>query len=136
MSTSEKLFVDTNIFIYTLFEIDKKKHSRCVALFEKANRGEVKLWTTEWVIAELVWFLTKQKFNWDKTKDTVTKILVTRGLETYGKKLLLEVLDLCNKNIDFVDAINITLALYEDIKRGYSYDKGLSRWKEFKRLEP
>lgn len=136
MSTSPKYLVDTNIFIYLLFAVDAMKQQRCVQLFEQAEEGEVELWTTEWVIAELVWFLAKQKYSWEKIKEIMLKILATTGLEVRGKKWLLVVLELTEKSIDFVDVINVTLARADGVERVYSYDQGLDGFGFIKREEP
>lgn len=136
MNTSEKLFVDTNIFIHALFDRYPQKHIKCVSLLKEAHEGKISLWTTELVIAEIVWFLTKQNFIWLKTKETITKFLFTKGLEVRSKEQILLSLDYCTKNKDFIDAMNVALAQAEEINKGYSYDKGLDRWKIIQRIEP
>lgn len=136
MSILPKQFVDTNIFVYLWFGVDQAKQERCVDLFERAEMGKVKLWTTEWVVAELVWFLTKQKFSWERIEEVIIKVLATSGLEVRGKQWLLAVLELTEKSIDFVDVINVTLARADGVERVYSYDKGLDKYGFIKRLEP
>lgn len=136
MKLSEKRFVDTNIFIYTLFEVDLSKHRACIGLFEDAAGGELKLWTSQWVVAEVVWFLTKQKLSWEKIHLIVEKVVQTRGLEVQSKDVLVDVMKECKRGEDFVDGINVVLALRENISHGYSYDKGMGKWKGFRRLEP
>lgn len=133
----EKAFVDTNIFIYSLFNVDEKKHRDCINLFEMAGEGGVNLWTTEWVIAELVWFLMRQKTGWAKIKEIILLgVFTTKGLEVREKKWLIEVLEKCESGKDFVDAVNISLILSSGIKKVYSYDKMLQKWTGIKRLEP
>ena len=133
----DNLFIDTNIFIYSIFDVDVKKHDACLSLFEKAVRGEVNLWTTEWVVAELIWFLHRKKWTWDKIDSIVVDgVLATRGLTVRNSKWLMEILKPCKKVTDFFDSVNMDLLLSNGIKKGYSYDKGLDRYKGFKRLEP
>ena len=137
MTSLRPQFVDTNIFVHTLFGVDKSKQLRCIKLFQNAKDDQLKLWTTEWVIAELVWFLHKQKFSWIQTKTIITHILATPGLTVRGKNWLLSVIHFCRKNQDFIDAANITLALSVKINSGYSYDRDLDQWSpHFTRLEP
>ena len=136
MPTSPPYFIDTNIFIYTLFNVNRQKHHACIKLFKLAQAGKTSLWTTEWVTAELIWFLHKQKFTWEKTKSVITQILATSGLKVRGKKWILAILALCPSAKDFIDAANITLALSENITSGYSYDKDLDQWPQFTRLKP
>ena len=136
MTTFPKHFVDTNIFVYLWFDVEQAKQERCKVLFEQAEAGMVHLWTTEWVVAELVWFLTKQHFAWAKIKGVITKVLTTSGLEVRGKQWLLMVLELVRKPQDFVDVVNVTLARSEGVESAYSYDKGLDNFGFIKRKEP
>lgn len=136
MTTLPKHFIDTNIFVHLWFGVDPTKQEKCVQLFEQAESGEVELWTTEWVIAELVWFLTRQKFPWLKIREAIVKVLATAGLEVRGKQWLLAVLELTKKATDFVDVVNLTLARAEGVEWVYSYDKGLDKFGFIKREEP
>ncbi len=136
MKSSEKQFVDTNIFIYTLFKVDSAKHQACIGLFEEAAQGKVKLWTTQWVIAELMWFLTRKRMSWEEIRSVVEKIIQTRGLEVADKDVFFEVMKECESGEDFVDGINVVLSRRENIYKGYSYDKGLGKWQGFRRMEP
>jgi len=136
MNTLQKHFVDTNIFIHTLFAIDTKKQEACISLFEQASRGTYRLWSTEWVIAELVWFLTRQKMKWSSIQLVIEKILVTKGLEIHGATLVQHVLQECADSKHFNDGINIMLARESGISKGFSYDKGIGKWEGFVRVEP
>lgn len=133
---SEKRFVDTNIFIYTLFTVDPSKHVACRMLFEQAAQGAAKLWTTEFVIAELVWFLERRKMTWGKIVPVIQLLLKTKGLEIRKKDLIEEVLKSGKQIQDFIDGLNIKLAQHAGVQEGYSYDRGLEKWTGFKRLEP
>jgi predicted nucleic-acid-binding protein len=132
----KKRFVDTNVFIYTLFPVDRIKQDRSIALFQKAANSEVVLWTTGWVIAEIVWFLERQKIKTARIKEIITKILATEGLEIDGRKFILKVLDLWEEGTDYIDVVNLVLVKEQLVKEGYSYDKGLCNFKWFTRLEP
>lgn len=136
MNTSLKSFVDTNIFLNTLFETDKKRQKACIALFKKAEKGEISLWTTEWVVAELIWFYHKYNITWDRTSDVIKNVLTTKGLEVRNSKRILSIVDRCNTHNEFIDGINVVLADIEGIEIGYSYDKGIAKWGKLKRLEP
>lgn len=132
-----KLFIDTNIFIYSVYEIDLPKREACIKLLNKALKGEIKLWTTEWVIAELVWFMLRNKTSWLDVKNFLIKgIFTSKGIEVRGKSWLLPVISSCDKGESFVDAINHNIINEENINLGYSYDKDLDKWRNFKRLEP
>lgn len=136
MNTSPKSFVDTNIFLNTLFETDKKRQKACISLFKKAEKGDIHLWTTEWVFAELIWFYHKHKIAWEFTKGVIKNMLTTKGLEIRSSKRILSIVDRCNTHNEFIDGINVMLADAEGIEIGYSYDKGITKWGKLKRLEP
>ena len=131
-----KRFVDTNIFIYELFPIDKNKYKNCLSLFELAAKGKIQLWTTEWVISELIWFLRRRKISVFQCKETVFKVLATRGLEVRNKGWILEVLDIWQNPLSFTDTIHTVSIKQEGVKTGYSYDKDLDKIGGFNRLEP
>lgn len=132
----DEMFADTNIFIYAISGVDKVKQKKCVSLLEKASRGGVRLWMTEWVISELVWFLSGQKWKWIDVKRTVEAILETRGIEVRKRDWVASVLARSLKTSDFVDVVNMDLVKEEGLGRGYSYDRGLDRFEGFKRVEP
>lgn len=131
-----KKFVDTNIFIYSLFPVDKYKHKKCVSLFSQASKYKIQLWTTEWVISELIWFLRRRKISVLQCKETVFKVLATKGLEVRNKGWILEVLDIWQDPLSFTDTIHIVSIQKEGVKAGYSYDKDLDKIDGFNRLEP
>lgn len=132
-----KTFVDTNIFVYFLFPTDEKKYRACALLFEKARGGGIRLWTTEWVIAELIWITVRLKVDWNETKEVIISgILNSKGLEVRKRKLVADIVEAVTDGSEFVDRLNLALAQAEGIRKGYSFDKGLDKWKGFKRLEP
>ena len=131
-----KRFVDTNIFIYSLFPVDRNKHKKCISLFSQASKGKIQLWTTEWVISELIWFLRRRKISVLQCKEIVFKVLATKGLEVRNKGWILEVLDIWQDPFSFTDTIHIVSIKQEAVIAGYSYDKDLDKISWFKRLEP
>ena len=132
----KKKFVDTNIFIYSLFPVDKDKCNRCNILFENAARGKILLWTSEWIIAELIWFLQREKTRVESCKEIILKILSTKGLEVKNKNWLLNILDMWDGKADFVDVVGVYESGIEGIREGYSYDKDFDNLPDFTRLEP
>ncbi len=133
---STKYFVDTNIFVYTLFTIDDQKYSACKKLFKKAEAGDIQLWTTEWVIAELIWFLRRRDVSQEKIKDIVLTIIVSKGLEVQNKSQLMSVINSWEEGIDFLDVYNLHCARQLEINRGYTYDRDFDKVDNFTRLEP
>jgi len=131
-----KSFVDTNIFIYSLFPVDPKKHAACLALFEKAQRGDESLWTTEWVISELVWLLGRMKKSTTEIKDIIENTISTKGLEVRNLHIIQEALRIWSGKVEFIDAMNIAMCVDEEVTRGYTYDKEFDTVPRFTRLVP
>lgn len=131
-------FVDTNIFIHYLFpNVDLKKHESCALLFEKSSKKEIDLWTSEWVIAELVWFLYRKNKPWSEIKNFIIEgILKGQQIKVNQGALVLQIIENSKNDSDFVDLMNKHILSQKEIHEGYSYDRGLDNWKSFKRLEP
>jgi len=53
----EKVFIDTNIFLRYLTKEDPAKYEQCREIFKRAMDGELSLFTSEMVVAELIWTL-------------------------------------------------------------------------------
>lgn len=131
-------FVDTNVFLRALLQDDPTKSPKSQTLFDKAIQGKLELWTTEWVIGEIIWVLHS---FYEKPKsfiiDSIAKILNTQGLFIHNEDLVIEALSLYkNDNLDYVDAVNSVLVQEEGVKKVYSYDKHFNRISWLKRREP
>lgn len=122
-------FVDTNIFLRLFLRDHPQQSKQSAELFKKAKNGKIKLWTTEWVIGEIIWTLASY---YDKPTefiiDTIKKIINTEGLEIHSEGLVVEALGLYEKErVDFEDAMNSLLAREEGVTMAYSYDKHFDR---------
>ncbi len=131
-------FVDANIFLRFLTNDHREKTDRCEKLFKEAVEGNFTLYTSELVIAELVWTLESfYKFPKKEIGSKLELLLNTPNLEVRDKDILLEALLIYReKNIDFIDAYNGVFMKYNLIKEIYSYDKDMDRISVIKRLEP
>ena len=118
-------FIDTNVFLRLLTRDDPQKSEACLKMFRKALQKEEPLFTSDLVMAEIVWVL--EGFYHLKKEDIVNKmekILNTPNLHCQNKKLLQEGLILClEKDIDFIDAYNAVLMKKEKIDVLYTYDE-------------
>ena len=131
-------FVDTNIFLRFLINDDPQKSNACEALFEKAVNGEEVLFTTDMVIAEIIWVL-ESYYEVDKKSvcEMVEKILNTDNLVCSGKEIIISALTTYReKNIDYIDAYNAFTIKINGIHELYSYDKQCDRMKWLNRIEP
>ncbi len=131
-------FVDTNIFIRYLTDDIPDKADRCEKIFQKAVDGEESLYTTDMVIAEIVWVLESYyELPGAEVQEKVEKILNTPNLTCPNKDMILTALVLyVKKNIDFIDAYNAVILRKEGAREVYSYDKHYDRISWLIRKEP
>ncbi len=131
-------FVDTNIFIRFLTNDIPQKADACEKIFKKAIEKKESLFTTDLVIAEIVWVLESfYKLGKKDIRGKLEKILNTPNLTCPNKDLILLALTLYAKeNIDFIDAYNALILKEAGISEVYSYDKDYNSVNWITRLEP
>ncbi len=131
-------FLDANIFIRFLTDDVPEKADACEKIFKKAVEKEETLFTTDLVIAEIVWVLESfYELPKKEVQDKVEKILNTPNLICPHKDLILSALVLYSeKNIDYIDACNALTLKEKGIEELYSYDKHYDRIDWITRLEP
>jgi predicted nucleic acid-binding protein len=133
-------FVDTNLFIRFLTLDDPEKAGRCKILFEKARAGDIKLYTSEMVIAELVWVLQSPgTYNQkpERIRELLLPLLTMKNLNFPNKKLYPAILELfASTTIDYIDAYNAILMQQKGITDIYSYDSHFDLIDKIKRLVP
>ena len=131
-------FLDTNIFIRFLTDDVPEKVDACEEIFKKAVEKQETLFTTDLVIAEIVWVLESfYELPKNEVQDKVEKILNTPNLICPHKDLILSALVLYSeKNIDYIDAYNALILKDNGIEELYSYDKHYDKIDWLTRLEP
>jgi len=136
----EDAFLDTNIILRYLLRDDEVKAQRCLELLEKAERREIKLRTTDLVIAEAVWVLespTTYNLPRDRIRELLLPIIFLPGLRLSGKKLYRRIFELyVDQSIDFIDAYNAAHMEKRKLAQIYSYDSDLDRVAGISRVEP
>jgi len=133
-------FVDTNIFIRLLEKGDAGKMQRCLALFQRAERGEVHLVTSESVVAEVVYVLSSPalyRLSRAEVVQLVRPLLEVKGLKIDHKRSILNALGLyAGSNLDFEDCLSVEHVRRAGLAGIYSYDRGFDRIAPVRRLEP
>lgn len=131
-------FVDTNVFLRFLLNDDPEKADACEMLFRKAVNGEESLFTTEMVMAEIVWVLESYyELGKNDVREKLEKILNTPNLDCPNREIIINALAVYeDKNIDYIDAYNASILKTKEIAEIYSYDKHYDRMKWIKRIEP
>ena len=132
-------FVDTNLFVRYLTDDDPEKADRVEALLNEATGGEIRLITSDLVMAELVWVLES---SYDLKPAAITPmiraILTTPGWEVINSAVVGRAFEIYqDQNVDFVDGHIAALAEKLNISEIYSFDKKhLSRIENIRRIEP
>ena len=121
----ERVFVDTNIFLRYLTKDDLAKFNRCREVFKKAIKGEIFLFTSKMVIAELIWtLLSYYRVPKAEVIEKVSIIIGTRNLHIVNKAIIADSLVLYGqKNIDYIDAYNTVFMKSQGLEKIYSYDE-------------
>ncbi len=105
----EPIFVDTNVFLRFFVRDVESLYQKAMGLFEKAENGEVKLETSDIVIAEIVWVLESYyDFSKAEIKEVVDTILETKNIRVANYERIKEAISLyASEKMDFIDAYNI-----------------------------
>jgi predicted nucleic-acid-binding protein len=132
------IFIDTNIFLRFLTNDIPEKADACEKIFKNAVEKKQTLFTTDLVIAEIIWVLESYyELPKEEIQDKVEKILNTPNLICPNKDLILSALILYSeKNIDYADAYNALILRDNGIEKLYSYDTHYDRINWLSRLEP
>jgi len=133
-------FVDTNVFLRFLTRDDEDKAHRCKALLFAASEEKIRLYTTELVIAEIVWVLQSPKtyaLSPREIRDILLPLINIKNLFMPDKAKHTEALDLYVKTeIDYIDAYHAIILKSKKIATVYSYDKHFDLLSGLKRIEP
>jgi len=133
----QTLILDTNVIIRYLVNDVPNKADDCEKLFNDARAGKVRLFVSDICVAELVWTL-KSYFHLDN-EDIYGKtvaIINTPGFYFSDEALLLDAITrLKEKNVDFADAYNASLAARNGMKIS-SYDRDYRKFSDVTAVEP
>lgn len=129
------IFVDANVLVLYLLapETDDYRQMTLQAadLFERAFQGELELFTSDSVLAEVAFTLTgKRQFGY--SGDEVARLLMSlvrfRGLRIANKQIVLNALELWAQrpSLGFVDSLGLAYGMQPDFQLA-TFDKELLR---------
>lgn len=128
---SERIFADTNLFIRIFTKDNPEQLSHVMTLLQRAEKGEFTLVTNAVVIAEIVWVMEGMGSNRNLIRDAIWSLLNTKGVEVDQANLIGQAIDIyAAKNIDFIDAFNVSWMQTNQIKSIYTFDQ-----RHFSRVE-
>lgn len=132
-------FVDANVFLRYLTNDDPEKANRVDSLLDRAAAGEVRLLTTEMVMAEVVWVLESSfGLKNHQIAPMIKAILASPGIEVMNGHFVARALDYyLSHNIDFIDGYIAAVMEKRKVTDIFSFDrKHLGRIKTITRKEP
>ncbi len=134
-------FVDTNIFIRFFAADDEKKSEACFRLFQRVQKGEESIATTEAIVAEVVYVLSSPSLyslSHEEIAARLAPVLSLRGLLLRHKRTYLRALDLyaAHRFLDFEDALAVAHMERQHISEIVTYDRDFDRVPGVKRSEP
>jgi predicted nucleic acid-binding protein len=132
-------FVDANVFLRYLTNDDPEKANRVDSLLDRAAAGEVRLLTTEMVLAEVVWVLESSfGLKNHQIAPMVKAILASPGIEVINGHFVARALDYyLSHNIDFIDGYIAAVMEKRKVADIFSFDrKHMGRIKSITRKEP
>jgi predicted nucleic acid-binding protein len=133
-------FLDANVLIRHVAG-DHPVHSPAAKqLIEGIENGRLAVWTTDLVIAEVVWVLTSRSlYGISRTlvQDTLLPIIELQSLHLDGKRLYRRVFEIyVSTNVDFIDAVHAARIEQLDPPHLYSFDRDFDRIPGVVRIEP
>ena len=128
----DPIFVDTNVFLRFFVKDVESQYRKAEDLFEKAERGEIRLETSDLVIAEIVWVLESYyDFSKSEIKEVVDTILESKNIRVSNHAKIEDAVSrYASGKIDFIDAYNIAYIKARDLQKVATFDV-----KHFKNIE-
>jgi predicted nucleic acid-binding protein len=133
-------FLDTNIFIRHLTNDNPQQSPACFRLIQDIEQGKVKAWTSDLVIAQVVFVLASTKLyglSREAIRDLVLPLVQLPGIRLANKRIYPRVFELyTGLSINYTDAYNAALMENRKQTTVYSYDLDFDRVPSIERREP
>ncbi|OGG20042.1 hypothetical protein A3D03_03265 [Candidatus Gottesmanbacteria bacterium RIFCSPHIGHO2_02_FULL_40_13] len=135
-----KYFLDTNIFLRALLNDHPIFSPECQKLIQRIKKGKLEAFTSDLVIAEIVFILGNKKrhaYTKSQIKPVLIPLLSLEYLSTPSKPYWKTIFAIyVGKNIDFIDAYNAVVMESQNSTHLYSYDRDFEKIASLKRHEP
>ncbi len=133
-------FLDSNILVRHLTNDDPERGSACFAIIQAIEQGKLQAWTSDLVIAEVVFVLSgKATYNLDRgtIRDLLLPLIELPGLRITNKRLYRRVFELyATSPLDYTDAYHVALMEQRGTSEVLSYDRHFDRVEGIQRREP
>ena len=139
LSVMDKVIaVDTNVLVRYFLRDIPAQTKVADELMELVKAGDIKIWLSPWVIAELIWVFSSV---YDKPKEFIIDILkalmVTYGVIISNQKLVAKAMFYyIDENVDFEDAMIALEAQKNKVTKGISFDKHFKKFSWLEKWQP
>lgn len=133
-------FLDTNILLRYLTKDDPAKAERCYELLQRIKRKEIRVVTSQAVLAEVVYVLSSRAL-YNQSRERVRALLLPivslPALRIPFRRAFLRALDLyASTSLDFEDALSVAHMERLKIATILSYDQDFDHVEGIQRREP
>ena len=133
-------FLDSNILLRQLTKDDPERGRACFSLIQAIERGELSVWTSDLVIAEVIFVLAnKNTYHLDREtiRDLLLPLIGLPGIKLARKRLYQRVFELYTTSpIDYIDAYHVALMERLGTTEILSYDRHFDLVQGIQRREP
>jgi len=133
-------FLDTNVVLRHLLNDDPAQSQAARHLFERIETGDIVVWTSELVIAEVVFVLSnKRTYNLPpgRISELLLPLIDLPNLKLAGKRLHARAFSLyISLNVDYIDAYHIALMESRGSRDMFSFDHDFDMVPGLNRHEP
>jgi uncharacterized protein len=135
-------FLDTNLLLRFLTGDDPDKAQAVLRLLQRVRNGAEELMTSETVVAEVFYVLTREKSRYRVSRedviDRLLPVLSMDGVHLVAKPALLDALEVFRayEELDFEDAMAVGLMRANGIEEILSYDEDFDDVEGIRRVEP
>lgn len=133
-------FIDTNVFLRHLLNDHADQSPACYALIRAIERGEEEAWTSDLVIAELVFVLSSRNLYClprERIRDLLLPLIRLPGLKLSPKRLYDRIFEIyVDTSVDYIDACHAARVEQRVPPELWSYDADFDRVEGAVRVEP
>ena len=132
--------MDTNVILRFLTSDDAERNARATKLFERVEKGELKVVVPILVIAEAVYVLSSPRlYNRSRPEifGMLSRLLKVPGFKVKSRRTVMKALQLyLTTSLDFEDAYLAVTMLQAGPREIYSFDRDFDKVAGIKRIEP
>ncbi len=102
-----RLWLDANVILRFLTGEPEEMHERSARLMARAEQGEVHIFVSPLVLAEVIWVLKSFYGNsMTEIADVIGALVSAQGIEVDDRELVIRAVQLAQEeNVDYIDAV-------------------------------